>query len=30
VPERRRQTDRICSQETVNDEDSRHLLARLL
>ena len=30
VPERRGQTEQICSQEVVNDEDGRHLLARLL
>jgi hypothetical protein len=30
VPERLRQTDYIYSQEVVNDEDGRHLLARLL
>jgi hypothetical protein len=30
VPERRRQTHHICSQEVVNDQDGRHLLARLL
>ena len=30
VPERRRQTDHISSQEVVNDEDGRHLLARFL
>jgi hypothetical protein len=30
VPERRSQTEQICSQEVVNDEDGRHLLARLL
>jgi hypothetical protein len=30
VPERRRQTHHICSQEVVNDQDGRHLLARLV
>ena len=30
VPERRRQTHPICSQEVVNDQDGRHLLARLV
>jgi hypothetical protein len=29
VPERRRQTDHICNQEVVNDEDVRYILARL-
>ena len=30
VPERRKQTDQICSQEVVSDEDGCHLFARLL
>lgn len=30
VPERRRQSSHICSQEVVSDEDGCHLFARLL